>query len=81
MRLVPLDRVLLETDHPFGDHSEAPPRRPGNLSKPEGAVSTEFSISPDALRRQTWQNLKSLAERLNLVEMFPRKFQVQFLTV
>jgi TatD DNase family protein len=81
MRLVPLDRVLLETDHPFGDRSEAQPRRPGKLSKPERAVSTEFSISPDVLRRQTWRNLKTIAERLNLVEMFPREFQVQFLAI
>jgi TatD DNase family protein len=79
LRLVPLDRILLETDHPFGDRSESQPQRPGNLSKPESAVSAEFSISPNALRRQTWRNLKTIAERLNLVEMFPRDFQVQFL--
>lgn len=34
LRLVPLDRLLLETDHPFGDRSESQPRRPGNLSHP-----------------------------------------------
>ncbi len=81
LRLVPLDRLLLETDHPFGDRSESQPRRPGNLSKPESTVSAERSISPDALRRQTWRNLKTIAEKLTLVEMFPREFQVQFLAV
>jgi TatD DNase family protein len=81
LRLVPLDRILLETDHPFGDRSESQPRRPGNLSRSESAVSAEIKISPDALRRQTWRNLKALAERLNLAEMLPREFQVQFLAV
>jgi TatD DNase family protein len=81
VRLVPLDRLLLETDHPFGDRSESPPRRPGNLAKPESALSAEFGISPDALRRQTWRNLKTIAERLNLIERFPRDFQVLFLAV
>jgi hypothetical protein len=35
--------------------------------------------SADALRRRTWSNLKAIAETLNLVEMFPRDFQVQLL--
>ena len=81
LRLVPLDRLLLETDHPFGDRSESPPRCPGNLSKSESAVSAAFSVSPDALRHRTWRNLKAISEKLNLVEMFPREFQVQFLAV
>jgi TatD DNase family protein len=71
LRLVPADRLLLETDHPFGDRSESPPRRPGNLARSETAVSTALSMSPDALRRRTWSNLKAIAETLNLVEMFP----------
>jgi TatD DNase family protein len=81
LRLVPFDRVLLETDHPFGDRSESPPRRPGNLSKSESAVSAVFSVSPDALRLRTWRTLKAISEKLNLVEMFPQDFQVQFLAV
>jgi len=79
LRLIPADRLLLETDHPFGDRSESPPRRPGNLARSEIAVSTALSVSPDALRRRTWSNLKAIAETLNLVEMFPRDFQVQLL--
>jgi len=77
--LIPADRLLLETDHPFGDRSELAPRRPGNLARSEIAVSTALSVSPDALRRKTWGNLKAIAETLNLVDMFPRDFQVQLL--
>jgi TatD DNase family protein len=81
LRLVPLDRLLLETDHPFGDRSEEPPRRPGNLAKSESAVSAALGASPDTVRRWTWRNLKAISEKLNLVEMFPHDFQVQFLAV
>jgi TatD DNase family protein len=79
LSLVPLDRVLLETDHPFGDRSESQPRRPGKVRKPEDLTARVLGVSPDALRRQTWCNLRRMAERLSLVEMFPREFQVQFL--
>jgi hypothetical protein len=65
--------------HPFGDRSETPPRRPGNLARSEIAVSTALGVSPDALRRQTWSHLKAVAETLDLVEMFPRDFQVQLI--
>jgi len=79
LRLIPLDRVLLETDHPFGDRSDPPPRRPGNVRKTECAAAGVLGVSPDALRVQSWRNLRSMAESLSLVEMFPREFQVQFL--
>jgi TatD DNase family protein len=81
LELVPLDQLLLETDHPFGDRSQSQPRRPGNLSEAENTVSAEIGISADALRRQTWRNLKTIAEKLDLVAMFPWEFQVQFLSV
>jgi hypothetical protein len=46
-------------------------RRPGNLARSEITVSTALGVSPDALRCQTWSNLKAIAETLDLVEMFP----------
>lgn len=79
LSLVPLDRLLLETDHPFGDRSQPQPRRPGNVSRPEGTISAKLGLNPNALRRQTWRNLRGLADKLDLLEMFPRDFQVQFL--
>ncbi len=81
LKLVPLERVLLETDHPFGDRSEAQPRRPGKVTKPEHAVGTALGMSAHALRLQAWRNLKLMAEKLSLIEMFPTDFQVQFLAV
>lgn len=60
LRLLPLDRILLETDHPFGDRSEPSPQRPGNLPNGENAVSVAFGVSPDALRYRNWRNLKAV---------------------
>jgi TatD DNase family protein len=79
LSLVPVERLLLETDHPFGDRAESQGRRPGNLLKAEQLVSAEFRITADAVRRQSWRNFKTVAEKLNLVDMFPQQFQVQFL--
>jgi TatD DNase family protein len=79
--LLPLERVLLETDHPFGDRAESRGRRPGNLLKAEQIVSAEFRITAEAVRRQSWRNFKTIAEELHLVEMFPQQFQVQFLAL
>ena len=76
---VPLSRVLLETDHPFGDRSEKPPRRPGNLINAETYAASRLGTTPAELRRQTWLNLKTICLDLGLVEMFPREFQVQLL--
>jgi TatD DNase family protein len=81
LHLIPHDRLLLETDHPFGDRTESQPRRPGNLAKSESAVGAAIGLAPENLRRQTWRNLRTMSEKLNLADMFPRDFQVQFLSV
>jgi Tat protein secretion system quality control protein TatD with DNase activity len=31
LRHLPLDRLLTETDHPYGDHSGPEPHQPGNV--------------------------------------------------
>ncbi len=80
LNLVPLDRVLMETDHPFGDRPETRPRRPGKVAHPERAVAAVLGMTAEALRLQAWRNFKLLAEKLSLVGMFPTEFQVQFLS-
>lgn len=79
LRLVPANRVFLETDHPFGDKSERGSRRPGTLTTAEATVAQAFGLSVEALRMQAWRNLRTLCEKLSLVELLPRAFQVQLL--
>lgn len=78
---MPPERLLLETDHPFGDRSESAHRRPDNLAKGESAVSAPLGAPPDTVQRWTCRNLKVISEKPNLVKMFHHYFQVQFLAV
>lgn len=78
---VPLNRVLLETDHPFGDRSEIQPHRPGHIRRAEDTTAAALGVSPDDLRRQTWRTLGRMAEELAIADMFPHDFQVQFLAL
>src|SRR6266545_936213 len=79
LRLVPKTRLLLETDHPFGDRREAAPRRPGNLSLAESRVARLLGESVEHVRQQTWRNLDQLATEAAVHNMLPRLFQVQML--
>jgi TatD DNase family protein len=79
LRIVPADRLLLETDHPFGDRSEAKPHRPGNIHKAEEATARALGVTAEELRRQTWLTMGQIVERLAIEDLFPRDFQVQFL--
>lgn len=56
---IPLDRVLTETDHPFGDRRSRP-HRPGNVDSIERALATRHNTSPDEIRKQVWHNLATL---------------------
>lgn len=38
------DRVLTETDHPYGDRSEAMPRRPGQVHAVEVALAERWNV-------------------------------------
>jgi TatD DNase family protein len=76
---IPRDRLLTETDHPFGDRREASPRRPGNIGHVEHLIGESLSLQPDEVRRLAWQNLSRLATEVGVHNMLPHKFQVQIL--
>ena len=46
---IPLDRVLPETDHPFGDKGRAP-RRPGEVGHVEAALAEARGLSTEEIR-------------------------------
>jgi TatD DNase family protein len=79
LKLVPKERLLFETDHPFGDRGGPEPRRPGNLSSVESRVADLLGISVEVVRQQTWRNLHRLSAELEILDMLPRQFQVQML--
>lgn len=58
--VIPLDRLLLETDHPDGNRLSGQPRRPGSLRDVEFALADRRGVSRAALREKIWQNLAKL---------------------
>jgi TatD DNase family protein len=78
---LPRDRVVLETDHPFGDR-QTKPQRPGNLTDAETRLGKALDLTASATRRLVWQNLKRLVDDCPAVgALLPREFQVQLLAL
>lgn len=77
LKLVPSDRILTETDHPFGDRRELPPQRPGNVQLAERRIGQLLNKQPAEVRRLVWRNLRVLVDELGLHDLLPRQFQVQ----
>jgi TatD DNase family protein len=71
---IPLDRVLTETDHPFGDrHSK--PHQPGNVSGIERVLAQSHGATPDQIRRQVWRNLASLVAQTGCGALIPSRLR------
>ena len=67
--LIPADRILTETDHPYGDKGDPNPR-PGATASIERWLS---SAHPEAARRQMWSNFRRLVEAAGVLERLPTK--------
>lgn len=76
---VPADRILTETDHPFGDRRERAPRRPGNVAAVERGLSEALGVGGEDVRRLVWRNFRGLVDELHLHDLLPHRFQVQML--
>lgn len=72
---VPLDRLLVETDHPDGNRSASRPRQPGNVSDIEAALASKHGIHPSDLRAKTWQNLATLVRATMTGELLPPRIR------
>lgn len=60
LRLLPLDRIFAETDHPFGDRSARSGRWPGNVDDVEQAIARLHGLHQDGFRQAMWRNLGEL---------------------
>lgn len=73
--LLPMERVLTETDHPFGDREEGSKRGPGGVSLIEQALAREWSITSTEVRRRIWRNFYGLASKTGTEVLLPSGFQ------
>ncbi|MFF7216819.1 TatD family hydrolase [Streptomyces sp. NPDC008238] len=77
LKRLPLDRVLPETDHPFGDRSgSGQGRRPGHVLPVEQCLAALHGLSPGEIRQQTWRNLGELVRRTRTRMLLPRPVRV-----
>lgn len=69
--LIPLERILTETDHPSGDRASTLPRQPGSVDDVEQALARIYSIDVRAVRGQVWANLARLVGETNVEDLLP----------
>lgn len=73
---LPAERVLTETDHPFGDRSVRGVRRPGNVTAVEDALAEQRGVTPYEIRQSIWRNLGSLVGAARCGSALPRSVRV-----
>ena len=71
---IPRDRLLTETDHPFGDRRSRL-RRPGRVDDVEQALGLQYGMSPDQVRQLMWSNLSLLISTTGCSTMLPLEMQ------
>ena len=77
---IPLDRVLPETDHPFGDKGRGP-RRPGEVGHVEAALAEAHGLSTKEIRRRTWQTLAAIVQETGTGQLLPERVRRQLAAV
>jgi TatD DNase family protein len=75
LRHLPLDRLLTETDHPYGDRIGPEPHQPGNVVPVEHAVARLYGLDPEEVRRMMWRNLGQLLRRTDCARLVNRRIR------
>lgn len=73
---LPAERVLTETDHPFGDRFVRGVRRPGNVAAVEETIAETLGSSPPAVRQLLWRNLGDLVRETSCGTRLPRPVRI-----
>lgn len=70
---VPWDRLLLETDHPYGDRGSG--AAPGMLKTVERAIAGELGVLTSSVRMGLWGNLARLVNETGTANLFGDRVQ------
>lgn len=71
LSVVPIERLLVETDHPDGDRRSARPRQPGAVHDVEEWLARMHGLTAAALRQQVWRNLSNLVGEAGVRHRLP----------
>lgn len=74
LALIPRDRILTETDHPFGDRWSRV-KRPGYVEDVERRIGIEYGMDQSEVRALMWSNLRQLISVTGCSTMLPRRVQ------
>jgi TatD DNase family protein len=80
LSLLPLERVLTETDHPFGNRGDRP-KLPGRMTTVEDGLAKQWNLDVASVRRAVWRNLLEAANQTSTLERLPANFQRTMLGV
>jgi TatD DNase family protein len=75
LAMIPLDRLLIETDHPSGDRNSPSPRQPGAIADVEASLARLHGTTPEEIRHQTWVNFSYLVDEVGVHALLPRPVQ------
>jgi TatD DNase family protein len=81
LKALPLERVLVETDHPFGDRSSRRDRRPGEVASVEAAIASLHGLESEDVRQVMWRNLAALVRASRCGSLLPRAVRVSLAAV
>ncbi|MGW5237664.1 TatD family hydrolase [Monashia sp. NPDC004114] len=70
VRVIPIGRLLPETDHPYGDRHTRGIKRPGGVREVEQRLGRQHDIQPLEMRLQFWRNLAQLVDEVGLRSHF-----------
>lgn len=70
-KMIPLDRLLLETDHPSGDRFSAAPRQPGRVQPVEAAIAKHHGVTASVVRQHIWANFARIVAATDTRALVP----------
>jgi TatD DNase family protein len=79
LRLIPSDRLLTETDHPFGNRRGGKEARPGEVTTVENQLARLQGTSAATVRAAMWTNLGRLVSDAGCSQLLPHAVRRQLL--
>jgi TatD DNase family protein len=69
--LIPVDRLLPETDHPDGNRNGPRPHQPGNVLDVEAALAKQRGLTTTQIRAHAWRNVATLVAATGTKPLLP----------
>jgi TatD DNase family protein len=78
---IPLERILTETDHPFGDRRGGRSARPGLVTAVEDGLAKQYQRSSAEIREVVWNNLGRLVSQTGCAALLPRPVRLELMAL